>query len=112
MAKKQKVRSFIKWHAPEIIAVSSVVVGAALGATWMSIRMSNPMPHKVVVRSDSKDFIEALKAYVNWNGGKRFDSCHVGFGLTDSEVREFINGRLDEKTEDYLYGVMIEKFKK
>ena len=112
MANKQKVRNFIKEHVPEIMVLGSMAVGVIAGATWMGVRLSDPMPHKVIVKSDSKEFIDALRMYMGWNGGKRFESSHVGFGLTDTEVRDFIDGRLGEKSSEYLYGVMIEKIKK
>ena len=112
MANKQKARNFIKEHVPEIIAVGSVAVAAITGATLMKIHLTNPMPHKLTVRSDSKDFIEGLRSYINWNGGKRFESSHVGFGLTETEAREFVTGRISENSDDYLYGIMIEKLKK
>ena len=112
MANKQKVRNYIKEHVPEIIAVGGMAVAAITGATLMKMHLTDPMPHKLLVKSDSKEFIEGLRSYINWNGGKRFESSHVGIGLTDTEAREFVNGRIGENTGEYLYGVLIEKYKK
>lgn len=113
MTTKDKVQKFVKDNKGKIIAGACVIGGAIIGAIGMkAYENRGTLPYKTVVGSDDKEFITGVTEMFNWGGGKPFDGARIGWGLTDTQVREGVDSLVGEDSGDYLYSMMIERIKK
>jgi hypothetical protein len=108
-----KVVGFVKKHKKELLIGAGVltvgIVGGVLGGKFISYKLK--YPHEVRIKSDNKDYIAALKDYVCWNEGMKFDDAYIGYGLTSSDVTEKVSELVNDGSGDYLYGMLVERIK-
>ena len=112
MTKKEKVLNFVKKHKKEILIGAGIgACGGLLGGVIIRNRTLAKHPYKVIVRTNNKEYRDALNDMFNWRTGEVFDGAYIGTDLTDAEIRDRISGLLGEDSDKYQYSMLLERIK-
>ena len=108
---KTKVKEFWKEHKKEILigtgAVVCGVVGVKLG---YDLRTKKKYPYKVICKTDSKEFADALDKVIRYRAGESSEGAYLAWGSTAEGVMNSIVEFVKD-SEDCEYNLVIEKFK-
>ena len=114
MSKKEQVKEFIKEHKKEILIGGCTIVGGVMLGKICSDNKSKPkLDHKVVIKTNSKEFSDTLTEMIKWGSGVPTDGAWIAWDCTkdmiDEKVSEFLS---EDDSGKYLYSMVLERIDK
>lgn len=114
MLKKEQVKEFIKEHKKEILISGCTMVGGViLGKICRNNKNKPKLNHTVIVKTNSKEFSDALTEMIDWGSDVHTDGAYVAWGHTKDMIHEKVSELLaEDDSGKYLYSMVLERIDK